>query len=164
MSLRAVFVAGLSPAVTWAANAGRQVRIIEEALEIAKRWGVDIPEDVAFFLDEEGELDDSMTARGPRVTKVAGGPVAWSDFVHDLTGQVPFIIRRDIIESDEAIVAVFTHELFELEALRGLLADGRTIAIEEAIARCAPNNPGNFHDEAWTAADTAVRRMRAVNQ
>jgi hypothetical protein len=98
------------------------------------------------------------------VTKAAGGSVAWSDFLHDLTGQVPFIVRRDIMNSDEAIVAVFTHELFELESLRRLLARGQTTTIEKAIACCAPDNPGNFHDEAWAAADAAVRRMRMVSQ
>jgi hypothetical protein len=164
MTLRIVLVAGLSPTVNWVANAGGLVRSIGEAVEIAQRWGVVVPDDVAFFLDEEGELDNTTTARGPRVTKTAGGSVAWSDFVHDLTGQVPFIIRRDIMGSDEAIVAVFTHELFELESLRRLLADGRTITIEDAIAHCAPDNPGNLHDEAWAAADAAVRRMRMVSQ
>jgi len=137
------------------------VRTIEEAVEIAKKWGVVVPDDVAFILDVDGEfLDELTTARGPDISRFPGGLVGWRDFVHDRTGKVPLFVRRDIMESDEAIVAVFTHELYELAALRKILARGRTITLEEFVGYCAPDNPANLHDEAWDAADRAVLRMR----
>jgi hypothetical protein len=39
---------------------------------------------------------------------------------------LPSRIRPHILESDEAIVAVFAHEMFELEKLRPTLQDGAT--------------------------------------
>jgi len=135
-------------------------RTIEGAIAIAKRWGVQIPDDVEFFLDEDDELDSTTTARGSRITKPEGGRVSWPDFVHHLTGRIPFIVRRDIMQSDEAIVAVFAHEIHEIEALRRILASGKTISVEEFGGLVAAFNPGNLHDDAWAAADAAVLRMR----
>jgi hypothetical protein len=76
-----------------------------------------------------------------------------------LTGKVPFLIRQDILRSAEAIVAVVAHELYELEALRTILKEGRT-TIEDFIDLTRPDNPGNLHDEAWDHADELVERMR----
>ena len=61
--------------------------------------------------------------------------------------------------SDEAIVAVLAHEMYELEQLRPLLQqDG--ISIEQFGGLTCPGNPGNYHDEAWELADVMVKRMR----
>src|SRR6266446_9490606 len=108
----------------WQPNSEGQTRTIEEAIGIAKRCGVQVPDDVAFFVDEFGELGEASTARGPRVDKPAGAIVYWSDLVHDKTGKVPFRIWSGILNSDEAIVAVFAHEMHELEHLRGFLQEG----------------------------------------
>jgi hypothetical protein len=62
-------------------------------------------------------------------------------------------------ESDEAIVAVFAHEMYELERLRPLLQEGET-SIEQFIEHTRAGNPGNDHDEAWEVADALVTRMR----
>lgn len=152
-------ISGQFPEHQWQPNPEGQSRTLEEAVAIAKRFGVRIPEDVDFFVDELGDLDANTTARGPQVTKPAGDTVSWSDLVHDKTGKVPFRIRPDIVKSDEAIVAVFAHEMFELEKLRPILKEGGT-SIEQFIEFTRPGNPRNYHDEAWTVADSTVERMR----
>jgi hypothetical protein len=85
--------------------------------------------------------------------------VRWSDLVHSLTGKVPFLVRQDVLKSDEAIVAVLGHKMYELAALRDILKGGKT-TIESFIDLTRPNNPGNLHDEAWDHADDLVQRMR----
>ena len=75
------------------------------------------------------------------------------------TRKVPFLIRPDILKSDEAIVGVFGHEMYELEALRDILKEGKT-PIEHFIGHTCIDNPGNFHDEAWDYADKLVEKMR----
>jgi hypothetical protein len=157
-------ITGQSPRLQWRLNPKGEIRTPAEAVEIARRFGVLVLDDVAFFVDDFGLLDEQTTARGPRVTKPAGGTVYWSDLVHDVTGRVPFIIRRDILNSDEAIVAVLAHEMYELEAMRREL-EKVGIPIEDFIERTRPGNPGNLHDRAWEIADAAVERMRQeVNQ
>ena len=72
---------------------------------------------------------------------------------------MPFRIWQGILNSDEAIVAVFAHEMYELEQLRSLLQHGKT-TIDEFIGLTCSGNPGNLHDEAWEFADNLVERMR----
>jgi hypothetical protein len=152
-------IAGQSPSVEWQENPSGEKRTIDEAIEIARKYGVRIPDDVDFFEDEDDELQENMTARGPKVTKVAGSVVYWSDLVNGLTGKVPFLVRPDILRSDEAIVAVFGHEMYELEALREILNEGMT-PIEYFIGHTSPGRRGNLHDQAWDYADDLVERMR----
>lgn len=152
-------IAGQSPRYQWRRNTPRAVRTIEQAIAIARSHGVNIPEDVAFFCDEEGDLlDADTTARGPRVAKFEGETVRWSDLLN-VAGKVPFVIRPDILESDEAIVAVIAHEMYELEALRPILIAGES-RIETFVNLTCPGNPGNLHDQAWDEADGLVARMR----
>lgn len=152
-------IAGQSPRLQWRVNPAGQIRTLEEAVIIAKNHGVVVPEDVSISIDESGDLGPALTACGPRVGKVEGSVVYWSDLVHDKTGKVPFRIWHGILNSDEAIVAAFAHEMYEIEQLRPLLRRGTT-TIEELINLTCPGNPGNLHDEAWEVADKLVERMR----
>src|SRR5690242_20455541 len=104
--LETEMITGQSPRVKWRRNAEGQSRSIDEAVAIAKKFGVPIPDDAEFFLDEFGWLKHEITARGPRITKPTGGTVLWADHIN-INGKVPFLIRSDIMNSDEAIVAVF---------------------------------------------------------
>ena len=156
-------IAGQSPRIDWALNLGGRKRTMEEVPEILREYGVFVPDDVDFFEDEEHELTEDITARGPKVTKLAGSIIHWSDLINTLTGKVPFLIRSDILKSDEAIAAVLGHEIHELEALRGLLKMGKT-TIEHFINQTRPDNPGNLHEEAWDYADELVRQMRRKRQ
>lgn len=153
-------IAGQSPRIKWRPNPGGLTRTIDEAKAIATQYGVRIPEDVEFFEDELGELDETFVACGPRVDKRDGSIVYWSDLVHGRTGKIPFRVWPGILSSDEAIVAVLAHEIHELEQLRSILKEGKT-TIEHFIGLTCPGNPGNLHDEAWEVADRIVeKRMR----
>ena len=152
---------GQFPTREWRENPDGVSRTIEEAILIARKYGVQIPDDVAFFVDELGELNQNITARGPRVDKLVGEKVHWSDLVHDKTGKVPFRIWAGILKSDEAIVAVISHELYELEMLRPFLQEG-SLSIDDYIAHTEPRRAGNDHDRAWDHADEMVDRMRGV--
>ncbi|MGC8638670.1 MAG: hypothetical protein ACP5XB_02190 [Isosphaeraceae bacterium] len=81
---------------------------------IARAWGVVIPEDVEFHVDEVGELHKNLTARAPRVDKSSGERVYWSDLARNLTSKVPIRVWSGILASDEAIVAVLAHEMHAL--------------------------------------------------
>ena len=73
---RRVFrIGGQGPKIRWKKNKGGLKRTIEEAVAIAGRNGVEVPEDVEFFEADPGELEGSLrgyfagrrfeTARGP---------------------------------------------------------------------------------------------------
>ena len=152
-------IGGQFPRMAWRKNPGGETRSLEEAIDIARRHGVFIPEDVHFSIDSSGDLGPRDTARGARVDKYEWEIVYWADLVHDRTGKVPFRIWSGSLDSDEAIVAVFGHEMYEIEELRPLLLEGKT-TIDEFIGLTCPGNPGNIHDEAWEVSDELVKKMR----
>jgi hypothetical protein len=156
-------VAGQFPTKQWKDNPDGQLRTIKEAVEIAKKYGVVIPSDIEFHVDESGELDGDLTARGPRVDNPMGERVYWTDLVHDRTHKVPFRIWPGILKSDEAIVAVLSHEMHEILTLRPHLESGE-LSIDDYISHTEPGSPGNLHDEAWDVADRLVEMMRGMSR
>ena len=151
-------IAGAAPRFQWKPNPDGTTRTIEEACEIARRWGVEIPSYVQFWIDEYDYLDENTTAKTTTFREFEGTIIDWSWFFHKKTGKIPFLIRKDILASDEAIVAVIGHEMFELEMLRSIFAAGAPV--ERWEAETSPINPGNFHWQAWDYADELVARMR----
>jgi hypothetical protein len=164
-------IGGQSPRVRWKKNKGGQKRTIEEAVEIAKKNGVEIPEDVVFFEADPVVLEGSIkglfsgkrfeTARGPILRPRGDGRIYLEDH-YNKDGKIPFRVHPDVLTSDEAIVAVFQHEMYELSLIREVFIqsvsggmDGSDYGIQTSVGR-----PGNFHDLAWDEADGAVLRMR----
>jgi hypothetical protein len=111
-------IAGAGPHFEWKPNPDGATRTIQEACEIARRWGVEIPSYVQFWIDEYDYLDENTTAKTTTFREFEGTIIDWSWFFHKKTGKIPFLIRKDVLASDEAIVAVIGHEMFELKMLR----------------------------------------------
>jgi hypothetical protein len=86
-----------------------------------------------------------------------------AQLIHPETGKIPFIVRDDIFDSDEAIVAVFAHEMYEIEELRPILEEKKT-SITDVFILTKPGIRGNLHDKAWDLADWLVERMRRKRQ
>lgn len=148
-----------APRCLWTPNRDGQGRSIREACEIARRWGVVIPEDVSFHSRPRREFGPDTYARTTRFEELAGTIVRWEWLYNTLTGKIPFMIREDVFGSDEAIVAVFGHEMFELEKLRAAFDSDHPI--EHWEAETSPHYDHNFHCEAWDYADSLVEQMRA---
>ena len=59
--VRRIFrIGGQGPRVRWKKNKGGRKRTVEEAVDIAKRNGVEIPEDVEFFEADPGDLKGTL--------------------------------------------------------------------------------------------------------
>jgi hypothetical protein len=159
------------PKVRWKKNKGGLKRTIEEDVAIAGRSGVEVPEDVEFFEAGPGELEGSLkgffagqrfeTARGPRVTEREDGRIYWQDHFNK-DRKVPFRIHPDVLTSDEAIIAVFQHEMHELSLLRDVFRQSRTESMDATDygLQTSAGRPANFHDLAWDEADKIILRMR----
>jgi hypothetical protein len=168
-------IGGQGPRVRWKKNKGGQKRTIEEAVEIAKKNGVEIPEDVEFFEADPGDLKGSLrgllsgqrfeTARGPDARPRSDGRIYLRDH-YNKDGRIPFRIHSDILTSDEAIVAVFQHEMYELSLIREVFIESGEGSMSWADygIQTSVGRPGNFHDLAWDEADKIVRRMRRRSQ
>jgi hypothetical protein len=168
---RALRIGGQGPKLRWKRNQGGLKRTIEEAVAIARRHGVEIPEDVEFFEAEPGELEGSLkgyfagqrfeTARGPRVTEHEDGRIYWRNH-YNKDGKVPFRIHPDVLTSDEAIIAVLRHEMHELSLLRGVFMQSKTRSMSgtDYALQTTEGRPANFHEQAWDEADKIILRMR----
>jgi hypothetical protein len=153
-------IAGQAPKFEWRKNADGEERTISQGIELARKWGVAVPDYVSFSVDKWGRLGSDTTAKTTTFREPEGTIIYWLWLFHRLTGKIPFLVRRDIMFRDEAIVAVIGHEMFELEKLRPYLERGWSI--ENLRAETSADYPDNFHCEAWDYADELVRRMRGI--
>jgi hypothetical protein len=91
-----------------------------------------------------------------------GQLVRWEDLQNRFE-DVAVKMSKDILESDEAIVAVVAHEMYELNNLRRIMDEsGGAIRADRLHNLVSPGIKGNLHDQAWDIADEAVARMRKV--
>jgi hypothetical protein len=170
--VRRVFrIGGQGPKLRWKKNKGGLKRTMEEALAIARRNGVEVPDDVEFFEADPGEMKGSLrgyfagqrfeTARGPEMKVRLDGRIHWEDH-YNREGKIPFQVHPEVLTSDEAIVAVFRHETFELSLVREVFAQSTDGTMNQADygIQTSVGRPGNFHDLAWDEADEIVFRMR----
>jgi hypothetical protein len=176
MARRVFCIAGFGPGLRWKRNVGRKRRTIAEALAIAQQNGVQIPDDVEFFEAQPAELKGSWkewfddgkkweTARGPRVKERRDGYVYWNDHYDPQTKTIRFWVHPDILTSDEGIVAVLTHEVYELSEIREACMYNRwRMEAYDYAHQVADNQKGNFHYEAWEVADKAVEQMREAKK
>jgi len=166
-------IAGQRPEASWTVNFGGRRRAIDEIRRIVAVY-VRIPEDVDFFEAERGELKGTLedlaagrameTARIAAVTEDADGRVHWRDH-YNRFGKIPISINPDVLRSDEAIVAVVAHEVFELEELRRMFrGQSQQMRGDDYLGHVKPGEHGNLHGKAWEVADEAVRKMRSAKQ
>ncbi len=145
----------------WAANPGGEVRTVDEAVALARKAGVDIPDDIRFVAVNQKDLPQNAYAAYAQMgRKQAGDFVEWEEFYNRFQ-QIPVKLSRDVLNSDEAIVAVIGHEMHELNGLRALFeANGGSLPAARLHWLITPGNKGNLHFQAWDKADELVEKMR----
>lgn len=159
---RRVIIQGAAqhPTVKWTPNANGTERSIEEAVEIAKRNGVQIPDDVVFVKADGTISNPNSFAQYTGIRANPGDVIKWSQ-LYNKDGKIVVRIREDVLLSDEAIAAVFEHEMYELNALRNIFSANKGSLPAETFADLVnPGISGNLHDFAWDAADAIIIRIR----
>lgn len=168
---RRLYGTAQGPGLVWTRNVSGAVRNEVEARAIATAHGVVIPEDVEILMVPkgfEGIMLPQPVLEGDAVYATYGDfrigygvKNQWKSLYR--RNKILVKIRSDVFESDEAIVAVFTHEFYELNRLREMFAAANGVMRGEIIwDLIAPYRPGNLHSKAWDLADAAVQRMREV--
>ncbi len=85
--------------------------------------------------------------------------MVWSDLMDPRFGKVRLRVWEGAFDSDEAIVAIFAHEMHEFANLKPLMDEG-VLTIEDFIDHYRPGLANNLHHQAWDVADGFVRKMR----
>ena len=91
-----------APRYLWRPNPGGEVRTVHEAVKIAKRWGVVIPEYVSFHRRPICTFAADTFVRGTKVKLQDHAIVRWETLFNARTEKMPFHVRADVFGSDEA--------------------------------------------------------------
>jgi hypothetical protein len=150
------------PRIKWPKNPDGAIRTADEAVEIARKNGVTIPDDILLKKTSGKFLPDSTYAEYFRVRSTDPGKlISWEDFYNKDLDQLLVRIEHSVFESDEAIVAILGHEMHELNNLRHLFEEnGGVMTYRKLHYLINPGIKGNLHDQAWDIADQLVTAMR----
>jgi hypothetical protein len=150
------------PRLKWAKNPDGMVRTVDEALEIARRNGVDIADDILLRKVTGKHLPDNTYAKYfGSDTNDPSKLVRWDDFYNKDLDQLLVKVEQSVFQSDEAIVAILGHEMHELNNLRRLFEErGGAMTYRSLHYLISPGIKGNLHDQAWDVADKLVSDMR----
>ena len=153
-------------------------RTLHQAIEIARRHGVMIEDDVLIAVSTSVRPNE-FARYGPMTQRPGTARISWKDLLgappKPRPGAVPtyFLdesapdlvmwvgLRPDVLASDEAIVAALAHEMHEINYLRTALAGDRTITVAE-LNRLVNGDSGSVHLQAWVVALEKVKQMRAT--
>jgi hypothetical protein len=154
------------PTIQWVKNRDGATRTIHEAMEIARKNGVEIPDDMLFKKVSGRSLPDKTYAE--YFSRKRSNPselITWDDFYSKDLDQLLVRIESSVFESDEAIVAIFAHEMHELNNLRRLFEEtGGSMTLQRLHYLITPGIKGNLHDHAWDVADKLVVAMRKASE
>jgi hypothetical protein len=137
-------------------------RSVEDAIRLAKQWGVDVGDDVKVVVNDAwldgigADVDASYAAFTSQRS------YTWDDLL--IRGKMVVKLRSTVLESDEGIVEVLAHEMHEINAIRGMFEHRERIPGAELIKLTEVGRRGNLHDEAWEAGAKVVRRLREGSQ
>lgn len=133
----------------------------EGALAFARQHGIEIPHDVRFTVLPEFVPPDAWATYGGFKGQIGGNNlIRWTDFYKQ--GNIPIRIRPEVLRSDEAILAVFSHEIHEIQSLRTIFSEsGGAIRSGRLYELIQPPN-GILHQEAVNIGDNLVRQLRVA--
>jgi hypothetical protein len=149
-----------SPRVAWQINVNNVIRSESDAITIALNNGVSIPADVEIIFVPEGFCGPDVNAFYIGFSKEKNPSILWQDFYNN--GKIKVKVDRRILNSDESIVAVLGHEMYEIDALRQIFASSPAAMQYMDVARLIDAKlGGTIHQQAWDYADNLVLDMRA---
>jgi hypothetical protein len=146
-------------------NAGGVIRNQQEAIDLARSYGVEIGDDITIGFMKNWTRTDADAEYFYRLRDYKPDDwVEWDDFLHETTGKIPVRFNANILNSDESIVAHIAHEMHELNALRNIFAERGAMQARELNKLIATRRQGglagNLHEQAWDMADHLVFKMR----
>ncbi len=149
----------------WRKNPDGHVRSLGDAIGIARIHGVEIHDDIRFVVVKNEWLPPDALAQYLDLRRVQRGRrISWENLLTRFD-DIAVKLSKEILSSDEAIVAVLSHEMHELNELRQLfVANGGWMSGEQLRRLIHPQVSGNLHDHAWDVADALVAKMRAAGK
>lgn len=129
---------------------------------MAKKAGVTIKDDVQFRVWDDDFYEqryprDTYAIYGNKFDRVGDVHIRWEDLLSN--GKMMVTIRRSVLESDQKIIAVIAHEMYEVNQLREILFYRHSISTEELANLTKAGIPKNLHDFAWDDANCRLDKL-----
>lgn len=152
----------LHQSLPWKPNPGGP-RTIESAIAFAKKHGIQIPEEVDLIPVPDNMVQGAY-AEYAQLGKMGGAEkVSLKTLTHKQTGKIPVRIQESVLASDEAILAVFGHEMHEINSLLTLLRVRGSIPAGE-MYNLINGQYGTLHLEAVKVGDGLVLELRGATK
>lgn len=153
------------PRQTWAPNHPPARRSLKEALTLVAEYHGPVLDYVRVRVVADRFLKPDTFAQYAAYGVTDARDYAWDDFfVSTADGEeddaVMVKVRESVFESDEAILAVLSHELFEIEKLCAEFQAEPRMTGTKIDKLIGPDRGVNFHSQAWDHADDMIRKMR----
>ncbi len=140
---------------TFAPNPGGAQRSVDEALAIASKHGVEVPDFVKVVLDPKVPIGERYADYEVVKDVTRGVGFSWKN----VRVPIEVHVHPSVLQSDEAIVGVLQHETYELERLSCTLQE-RTLTSDQLSTMVDGRGVSNIHGQAWDVADLRVFIMR----
>ncbi|HEY2516922.1 MAG TPA: hypothetical protein VGI39_38890 [Polyangiaceae bacterium] len=151
--------AAANPRVAWHPNpAGTPARTLADALRIAAENGVEIDEEEYLFRVAARRLDNFAEYLDYNVPQSEGRTLFIELRKVLFDGRLVVWLSPDVLDSDDAIVAVIAHEVHETQALfAAFQMNGGRLGAPTLYSLVNPTS-GTLHCAAWEYADELVRK------
>lgn len=140
----------------WLPNDDGRVLTLQDAESLLESYGVEVPDDVRIAITDFGIPRLACAAYGGFVSTDS---YTWASLLN--RDKVPVRIRPCVFRSDEAVLAVLAHELFEVTGLRARLAGNASLSGAEVMRLIHTDGSGILHNQAWSHGDKLVTKLRA---
>ena len=89
----------------------------------------------------------------------ADDQIEWSDL--ERNGKVPVWLRAEVLESEDHVLYVFAHEIFEIQQLKKILLQTRgSLSFRRLNYLVDPENDGAINADAVRYGDALVEKLR----
>lgn len=148
-----------SSKVKFRPNPNHEVRKLSEALQIAERNGIDIDPD-RFRFAITSDLPDNVGAQYFRLRESQQGQMIELKGLTDDQGRFMIRLNKNILDSDDKILGVIAHEVFEIDALEQAFIENGGRLEAKRIFALVDATQGTAHSAAWNYADTLVESLQ----
>jgi hypothetical protein len=148
----------LHQTLPWKPNASGP-RTIEDATAFARQKGIQIPEWVDLIPVPDKMIKRAFAEYATIGEKSGTEMISLRSLKNAKTGKVPVRVQESVLASDEAILAVFGHEMHEVNALHAILQERGAIPVGE-LHQLINSETGILHLEAVKVGDKLVLQLR----
>lgn len=149
------------PVRSFTDNANGAVRSLDEATAIARSHGVEVPSWIRFEVDPK--IRETVAYAEYRLTAEAKKDTELLDWAELGRGPIVVRVHPSVLRSDEKIVGVIQHEVWELSQLRARVEASGSLPAGEVQRLIDPAKATNLHGQAWDVADLRVLIMRETD-